>query len=290
MPENYVRKFGAEIEMNPEGLGVSEIMEHLREILGNNNLVSQNEAARCWTVKTDHCGLEVTTPAIQSTRENFNKFYETIRLLKNKIRGLNAINSACGLHTHIEIRDFNVNQIKNLISNFFVYETALLELQPRSRGRGRENTFVYLLSRDSGYIEEWLNNPVISDLPLIDHYSAVNFGRYSNSSRGRKTIEIRYGAGTIRPRKMVNWIQTLLFIVEASKNSCPENLEPKNLNDFLEFVRNTETGNWIDSRRNGLVQWMIRRKEQLDQLDQEQEERRLQREQENAQEEREERA
>lgn len=264
---NRARKFGAELEFS-RNVSRDIMYGAVRTAARNHGMsTSHSETPSSWTLKTDcTCGWEITSPALESTRENMELLRNFIIDVKNNIPDdvrPRAINRSCGFHTHIEVGDLNNQQLRNMFRLFQIFEPALLDIQPRSRN-------------GNGYCGS-IRNHSLPELGLgglrngpTGHSTGVNFGRYSSR---RKTIEVRYGSPSLRGRRVTNWIQVLLFIVEHSKIS--PNLEEQSLGntraqDLSNFLRLEETSvDWLNQRKNSLSRWVLRRSEQLEESRQE---------------------
>ena len=142
------------------------------------------------------------------------------------------IDASCGLHIHIDGRDFQSNsqKISQLLKTFLSVEDILFSTQPSSR---RNNQYCrplfkkYLfkdfnLKRLDTLERKWYKT---TDKRAIDsnkrhkyhdsRYYAINL----HSLFYRGTVEIRMHAGTLSPDKIINWINTCLTIVEYSLNN-----------------------------------------------------------------------
>jgi len=267
-----MRLVGAELEFNRSA---NRNLDQMQRIVHD---IAQRQGMQCvsnevdihWTMKTDHCGYELTTPAFVANNENFMKIHQIVEDLRREVfyrYNVASQPSETGLHVHIDIRDLNSDQIKNLINLFRTFEPALQDIQ---HPRRRENSWCrtlhsYFEGREGATHRERLETLSTSNINLLhDHYAAMNFGRYNETQNGRKTIEIRYSAASVRGRKVINWMQVLTFLVEASKvvenyqyNTCGS------LEDLAEFMMSIETGTWLDRRRRNLIAWMNRRHQQL---------------------------
>ncbi len=265
------RRIGFELEFDNSriSLSFSQLKRKLETIVRReNHQISTNELDDVWTLKTDHCGFEFTSPAIKPTASNFVKIKRIIDGLKDvcreyRINNLpayrNVCTPSCGMHVHIDVNDLNFNQLRNLINIFRTYENALLSIQAPSRSC---NNFVYLLQ--DTYTSALLNrHSSIEDISdaLRNHYCAVSFNRYNN----RKTIEIRYASATVMGKKVVNWIQLLVCFIEIAKN-MEENYqyqENKTVDHLKEFITTYKTKTWLDGRREALARWIGHRIEQI---------------------------
>lgn len=269
-----MRKFGFELEFSNDRVSLSR--EEIRSLLARkiNKTVTSSENAINWTLKNDHCGYELTSPAIKATIKNMTYVKNTIITLKeicNENRPeslaehLNPCTPSCGMHVHFEISDFTEAHIENLINIFRTFEPALLQICPPSR---TDNRFVYTLNQQRNFTVNGLTN----------HYIALNFGRYYE----RKTIEVRYAATTLSGSKATNWIQLLLCLVQAAKNvESFDYQSDKTIEDLKEFIYNNITGYaWLNQRRRALVRFIDRRLVQIQTYQEQRQARREQHEQE----------
>lgn len=264
MPRTIQRKFGAELEL----LNVmthSELMQILQSAAEEQSMTtSSNENMSNWTLKYDcSCGYEITTPALKASNANFMKIYNVILGVKRELIGQNAINRRCGFHVHIGLGDFanKTEKFISLMNLFRKYENALLAIQAGSRGRVRSNNYCILLRNLN-----WNHFPnthsfstLMDSCPNWDHFHAINLRGSRNHNNLR--MEVRYGSGTLRPRKIINWIEILVFLIEYVKNTEEPILydSDKTIEDLISLVRNAETDTWLDNRRIGLSSWMTRR-------------------------------
>ncbi len=265
------RQFGIELEFNSSriDLSLSQIRRELTSIVqAENHSISGTEFDDVWTIKTDHCGYEFTSPALVASRLNFTKVKNIVNGLKRICRESrrenipshqNVCSPQCGMHVHVDIDDLNFNQITNLVNIFRTYENAILSIQAPSRSN---NNFVQLLQ--SVNIRALLERQTsVADITeaLRNHYCAVSFQRYNE----RKTIEIRYASSTVSSRKVINWVQLLVFFVEVAKNAETDiQYQPnKTTDDLKEFIINNQSNSWLDRRRESLSAWIERRVEQI---------------------------
>jgi hypothetical protein len=264
MPTSRVnRKFGIEIEISNRHISREDIQEKLEPfVVAEGHTLSHQEAGNYWTLKTDgSCGYEVTTPALASSARNFEAVHRIIHGFRRSIAGQHVIDRRCGLHVHFSIMDFEAHQIKNLINTFRSYEDVLISLQPPSR---HQNSYTERIKTNESLVRSMsVPNFSMRNMPLINHYSGLNFNRYSQ----RKTIEIRYGAGSIRENKIVNWVQTLLFLVEHAKRVDNASFQDKTLIDLKNLIESSETHSWLDQRKGAIHTWLQRRYDELNNRD-----------------------
>lgn len=278
-----MRNFGFELEFSSSRItiGMHDLNSRLHAFTSlHGHSTTSSERAGNWTLKTDHCGYEFTSPALAATAENFEK----ARKVVNKLRSIchthrqdnipahqNVCTPHCGFHVHLEVGDLEGPKLRNLVNIFRTFEHALLSLQAPSR---RNNNFVLLLQDHGDY--DFMNRNPRNSIPreMDEHYLALNFGRYDD----RETIEIRYASSTVDSCKVVNWIQLLVCLVELAKQM--ENVPyqtGQGVDDLKHFITSHETNTWLDSRRESLAQWIDLRVEQLSSYRTTREERRAQR-------------
>lgn len=263
---NMTRKFGIELEYSSSNVDYERLMtaftESIREIDPTQN-VTTRETFRSWTLKGDSsCGHEITSPALATTRENLDKVKAIVDSLRSKIRGSNIVRRTCGFHVHFDIGEFTTEQIRNLVRIFYVFEDTLLKLHPPSRtGNNFCRTF-----HQQNQNPAWINNfnpdegDYNQDYFVFDHFTGLNFGRFN--SRG--TIEIRYGASTVRGIKVVNWIKTLLMLVEISKTVQNIPNRTSSISDLILFINNNNTGvDWLDRDKRRVSRWINNRSEEI---------------------------
>lgn len=250
-----MRLIGFELEMRGSESVTIDALNNITMEHSNIRTISGEESANEWNIKSEHCGREFTSPAIEATRQNMDKIYNVVEGIRSLIRGQHIINRQCGFHVHVDIRDLNVASLRRLVQIFAYFEPVLLSLQPSSR---RNNHFVAPIN---GFLSEAGRTSFAPTNQMRSHYMALNFGRYTEN--GRKTCEIRYGAGTIRGRKVINWIETLVIMIERSKHGWTVPTAAPTLQSFKEFIMETDTGCWLNSRKHNLCCWLTRRDEQI---------------------------
>jgi len=255
-----MRKIGIELEFSDELANTSydELENKIKTIVhANGQSFSRSEHNARWTLKGEHCGYELTSPAMEATQENFQKIHNVVDQTRQIFNGRNVIRRNCGFHVHLDISDYTRNEHhRSLINLFRCYEPCLLSILPASR---TGNDYVRRLGRMSGLSDLARSNNILENVSrydLNDHMLALNYSRYNSS---RKTVEVRYAAGTMKPRKVVNWTRLMAFIAEAAKLKNYVFIPGCQLEGFKEFVRSTETNTWLDSGRRELVSWIQQR-------------------------------
>lgn len=168
-------------------------------------------------------GIEIQVPA--SNRGN------TEKLIQQACRSLSRngfeVSRRCGLHVHIEYPS-RMKTIKRLLLMIYACEPIFHAINPRSRFN---NTFCQPLALAFKTHEITRTKPQDIDKLFyskkhsrltksrIRYYKKSKwnecryFGFNLHSLFHQKTVEFRYHAGTISPRKIIHWIQLLKAIL-----------------------------------------------------------------------------
>lgn len=174
-----------------------------------------------------------------------------------------VVNVKCGLHVHIDARDFSYWDIRKLIILYAKIEEGLFSLVPLSR---RSSDTCKKCGQD--YLKAILNgNPKkIKDAILESLYKnktatkTCRKEKYMNCRYNalnlhswlyRGTIEFRLGGGTTNYDKITNWSLLLASIVDyVAKHSDKEilQLNGEELDILKQIVNNKSICEWIDSR------------------------------------------
>ena len=262
------RRFGVELEFSGRSIEMNTMRIHLDAAIQEhdpNHRVSDIESFRLWTLKGEHCGLEITTPVFEASQVTFDVIHDVLDYLRHQFRGTRSIRRDCGFHVHVDIQEFTLDQIRMLCRVFHSFEGVLLQLQPPSR---RENSYCARLNRHN---TNWIRQFDPDDPEqrynqdgsfIYDHSSGLNFGRFSD----RGTIEIRYAAGTIHGIKAIGWIRTLLMLIEISKFLEPTTeLSPtESIDDLKDFIRANNTGcKWLERLKNRCCKWITFRHQKI---------------------------
>lgn len=96
-------------------------------------------------------------------------------------------NKSCGLHVHLDCRDTDRSGALGRARRLAAALPWLATIQPESR-------------RGNGYCK--------LEMSESDRYCAVNFTAFDE----HQTVEVRLGAGTVDPTKILNWAETLYFV------------------------------------------------------------------------------
>lgn len=122
------------------------------------------------------------------------------------------VNKSCGLHVHISVRDYRIEDFKSLYNLVYKYENVIGGLIPTSRLR---STYTRMRSQS----ERRLINRARSIQSLRelvhDRFYGLNINAYFKHSY--KTVEFRYHSGTVDYDKILNWSLFCLRLVDHAK-------------------------------------------------------------------------
>lgn len=212
------RTFGVEIEFY--GTTVSELKEELKA--QNIKAVFEgytHTTTSHWKIVTDASvtstgtgrtvGLEIVSPVLCGL--------DGIVQLQKVCEALNKagakVDRTCGLHIHLDARDLELKDWKNIIIFYYNYQDAIDMLLPKSR-RGTRNS--YCKRRSESELRDIQKAKTIDGLMSAtwDRYKGVNTQSYLRHG----TIEFRQHSGTIEFEKIVEWLQFCLAVINKCKS------------------------------------------------------------------------
>ena len=219
------RNFGIELEFDPGNQNCNQVAEifhdngftNLRNVNGY-----QQSNGNSWELKTDcSCGLELVSRKLKTDDSGLEELRTFTTLASNLRDAYNwKIDKKCGFHVHFEISDLNSLQIRNLVKLYLAYEPVIFAMQPMSRSR---SGYCKGIRNKAGVNKFAKLAPVEIDSLFSESFSLINqdkfYGLNLKNYYHRKTIEIRYGAGTMNPEKIKAWVLFNLALIEKAKNS-----------------------------------------------------------------------
>lgn len=210
-----------------------------------------------WIVKPDSsCGLEVCSPPEQP--------YHALMEIRKVIEGLLSNKSItaddrCSLHLHVEIEDFDENDLCFLVEKWIQYEHFFFFLTKKNRWLNR-------YCKPLGFYYEFDSASKITikkcmEILSENKYFAINFFHYKKDKR--KTVEFRImgNDACMDVDDAINWCKLILCFVERVKKTNHNlnylnEIEYKNIdnvNEFFElhnFFQDEEVIMWVISRLN----------------------------------------
>jgi len=139
------------------------------------------------------------------------KIKEIIEEISKLLDGNSTVNTSCGLHVHLDMRNRDVIKCYN---NLVKSQKLLFKMQPKSR---QKNTYC-----TKNHSSKWNGS-------TGSRYKAINKRAYDKF----RTLEIRLHAGTIDYRKINNWIDILLLIVDNDQIERA----PRTLKALYKFIK-----------------------------------------------------
>jgi hypothetical protein len=173
-------------------------------------------------------GVEVkTNPAMMRRGENHIK--EVCKVLKEYGFGIKA---SCGLHVHVDARDFrtDLNKIAKLFKTVYAVEDLLFAMitpgrftnhycKPIRSGYGYEDFKEDMKEED--LISNWYKSKDFKSAVgrKNDHYNETRYrGLNLHALLFMGTVEFRYSHGRVNPEDIESWVQLLLTIVDYALN------------------------------------------------------------------------
>lgn len=159
---------------------------------------------------------EIVSPILygKSGLESLKKVCEVLELTNAKV------NKSCGLHIHLDAKNFTINQWRNLIINYARLEHVIDSFMAPSR-RGNNNCFCRSLVLMPRLETTILHCNSIQEITsyFSTRYMKINVEAFSR----HKTVEFRQHQGTTDFRKISMWLSFLQKLVAYSKENSVEN-------------------------------------------------------------------
>lgn len=257
------RKFGVELEVS-NTLGVDALVKAVRacgtkeKVIGTNGWASTDTNTGGWQVKTDStCGPQGKT----KVKELYG--FEVASYVASGIPGLidiaNAatslksrgaeVNKHCGMHVHADARDLSHADVGLIIAQWIKIESTLFQACPLSRRNNKYCKPLLRKFRDKSLDKKYTPTEIWkiarpTNLGVHDNsekkyalntvgFAAGADGQYS----GKHTLELRMPEGTLEKRDVKNWARMWIhFVSSAAKRTMPENLQPCNVYQTLQYL------------------------------------------------------
>lgn len=174
----------------------------LNKILMDNNLaghvyVMRDASLRTDPDKPDYLSHEVTLIAKQQNAAEV--IAKVCKVLKSPEVGGYA-NNSCGLHVHLDMRSRNV---EICYANLYYALPILIAMNPAMRSEG-----VWAQRYCSPNVSDKFGSGGTSDQG--SRYSAINCNAYKK----HQTLELRLHSGSLNSKKIINWVNLLVNVVE----------------------------------------------------------------------------
>lgn len=254
------RHFGLELEVGKE-VSISRI----QEVIASNSFVPVKTGFyratlnnSYWEVKHDgSCGKNVDKYGINeggyeivSYKGYTVKDLSHICKIGQKVKQAGCmVNKNCGLHIHIDVSDFTVNQMGIMIANWLCVEKILLQAVPSVR---KNNKFCNALQN----LRPKFKDEIVYGVQVWNHYKPYTSKLHDNFDRRcamnivnfyrsltlktfkRCTVEFRFPEGTLVSQTIKNWARILINFVNkmANQKLNISNIKTCNLTDALEIL------------------------------------------------------
>lgn len=242
------RAYGVELELDYYPISKETIASRIREVDLNHRVTISNWTTNNnninWYVKEDSsCGWEVASYKCKGIADllNIAKVAQAI-----KDHG-GVINVRCGLHIHVEVKDFSPEQIATLVAYWMKIEPVIKEALPPHRLSNkycqllREHYSQYANKSDLSSKEFWdtIRPDSYGDARRRVALNIVNYTRaYDYGDNSRKTVELRLPEGTLSAYEVKNWVRFFVrFVSFCRKQNFPRNtVTATNLIDALQIL------------------------------------------------------
>ena len=144
--------------------------------------------------------------------------------IREMCRGAGDVTTACGLHVHVDASDYTWADMRRLIFAYASIEDELFRAVPESRRNNHYCTrcaadYVRLVSRTAGTEEKII--ACTGNIKLRLQRDAKPSGRYRALNLccwfRQGTVELRLGAGSANPSKIISWASFFRDLVGYAK-------------------------------------------------------------------------
>lgn len=254
---NTLRSFGIEIEVGREVCRPTIIdcinKNTNRHVRSSFYHPSVNNSF--WDVKLDgSCGAKfnkgINEGGYEITSFKGSGVNDLIHIAKTiaNLKKINVkTNENCGFHIHVDVSDFNIDDIGILINNWLCIEYVMFFMVPWRRKfnkycakitNSKKNEKLCITSQDYWSLYK-PNNTSLNNSDRKFSLNLVNFYRsITLKSFKRKTVEFRFPESTLVEKNIKNWTRFLVYFVEYvySRKIIYDLDAVDNVSNFLSFV------------------------------------------------------
>ncbi len=239
-PRAFEKEFGVELECY--NVTPDRIIRQLRESGISCGTGYRSNQENYWKVTTDSSisginSFELVSPILRG-EAGLEQLMKVCRALKKCGA---KVNRSCGLHVHLNARNFSLEQWKRIFINYARLENVIDQFMPNSR-RANNNTYC------RGFMNEGNFERRINQMSSLGRISSILSGRYwkinPQSYSVHNTCEFRQHAGTTDFIKICSWIRFLSNLVDYSENHLVTDRTLEGLKAF----NNVETVNYFKYR------------------------------------------
>jgi len=249
----FTRRFGFEFECLRAGITRPQLHAAILTVPGQTATVNgyghQNNNSE-WVVKTDaSCGWEVASRVMSTAAD----LYVGADVVSAMQRAGASVNNSCGFHVHVEVADFDMDQVATMIQWWVKFERFISDVLDPSR---KHNSYC---TRASCNFTGDMAYTTATTLRNNGGRGALNTAIIdwsSNPDSGYRRVEFRIAQGTNNFVDVKNWIRYLLTFVEFTKTAP----RPENVNHLLPQKVLETLGLLADGISNGMVEmrtWLL---------------------------------
>lgn len=216
----FNRNFGVEVEFYNTSENI--LKNNLRRVGIRNKFEGYNHSIRNHWKFTSYSSIigdnsyEMVSPVLSGNGglKELKDACKALRLSKAKI------NKSCGVHVHLDVNDYTVDNMKTLLKNWYLLEKQLDKIMPVSR-RGNNNRyckgFSVVYSSKASFFSSIDSCNTINEMARFfnDRYFKLNLQSYLRYG----TVEFRHHSGTTKYTKIKNWLLICSRLVEFSKEN-----------------------------------------------------------------------
>ena len=145
------------------------------------------------------------------------------------------VNRSCGLHVHVDARDCEWRELKNILLLGKSVQDVLYKMLPPSRSSSRwckripmSRSDILNIESNSDFIDAWYNSWGVN--PSMEKYNDSRYcGMNMHSRIINGSVEFRYHSGTTNFEKILNWVKICTAIVDVGKSLSDKNMEHSSL-------------------------------------------------------------
>jgi hypothetical protein len=246
------RAFGVELELGNK-LSLQQLKVLVESVCGGHqvyvtNAYGQDYNNNYWHLKLDRScgdvegGYGCEIASFKAT-EGIKDVLTMFNMVQKVQEGGANINERCGIHVHVEVKDYSWKQMATMMANWIKMEPMISHMIPQNRADNKYCKFY----RHASWVRRYMTpQPDFShetlwslvrpyDFTTTDRRKSINLCNFCAES-GRKTIEFRFPEASLDALDMKNWIRLFVHLLEhGRKNEFPADLS---MFDFIGFLTN----------------------------------------------------
>ena len=176
----------------------------------------------------------MVSPILQGCEglQSLKKATTALRLSKTNV------NTSCGVHIHLEVNDYSLENMKTLVKNFYILEKQFDKMMPESRRNNQYCKGLSILGSKDTFFSNLNNCRSVREIVSLFNTRYLKLNLQSYLKYG--TVEFRQHSGSTKFSKIKNWILICARLVEFSKQNI--------LLSNLETILNEELTEYFEER------------------------------------------